>query len=47
MSVLKMNDHIHIKPWFQTTVSNLQSSQKAPNQDLKDLDGLKIFKIKI
>ena len=47
MVVLKTNDHIKIKIKIPNPSQEPPVSSKAPNQDLKDMDVLCTFKIKI
>ena len=47
MGVSKSSDHIKIKIEIQNPSQEPPAPIKAPNQDLKDVDVLCIFKIKI
>ena len=47
MGVPKTSDHIQIQIKMQNHSQEATISSKAPNQDLKDMDVLCIFKIKI
>ena len=47
MGVWKYSDHNHIKTKMQNPSQETPAPTKAPNQDLKDLDVLFTFKIKI
>ena len=47
MSVPKTSDHIHIKIKIPNPSQEPPVSSKAQNQDLKDMDVLCTFKIKI
>ena len=47
MDVSKFSDHIQIKIQMQNPSQEPPASSKAPNQDLKDMDVLCTFKIKI
>ena len=47
MGVLKTGGHIKNKIKMPNPSQEPQVSSKAPNQDLKDIDGLFTFKIKI
>ena len=47
MVVSKTSDHIHIKIKMQNHSQEPPASSKSPNEDLKDIDGLCTFKIKI
>ena len=47
MVVSKTNDHIQIKIKMPNPHQEPQASSKAPNEDLKDMDALCTFKIKI
>ena len=47
MGVLKTNDHIQIKIKMPNPSQEPPASSKAPNEDLKDMDILCNFKIKI
>ena len=47
MDVLKANDHIQIKINMPNPSQEPPASSKAPNEDLKDMDVLCTFKIKI
>ena len=47
MGVQKTNDHIQIDIKISNPSQEPQVSSKAPNQDLKDMDVLCTFKIKI
>ena len=47
MGVLKTSDHIQIKIKMPNPNQEPPASSKAPNQDLKDMDVLGTFKIKI
>ena len=47
MGVSKTVDHIQIKIKMPNPSQELPVSSKAPNKDLKDIDILCIFKIKI
>ena len=47
MSLTKISDHIQIKIKKQNPSVEPPASSKAPNQDLKDMDVLCTFKIKI
>ena len=47
MVVSKTSDYIHIKIKVQNTSQVSPASSKAPNEDLKDMDVLCTFKIKI
>ena len=46
MGVSKTSDHIQIKVMMPTSCQEPPASSKAPNDDLKDIDVLCIFKIK-
>ena len=41
------SDHTQINMWMQNPCQELPASSKAPNQDLKDMDALYTFNIKI
>jgi len=47
MSVPKTNDHIQINIRMPNPSQKPPASSKAPNEDLKDMDVLCTFKIKI
>ena len=47
MGVSKINDHIQIKIKVSNPNQEPPASSKAPNEDLKDMDALCTFKIKI
>ena len=47
MDVTKTNDHIQIKIKMRDPSQKPPASSKAPNEDLKDMDVLFTFKIKI
>ena len=47
MGVLKTNDSIHIKFKMSNPSQEPPVSSQAPNEDLKDMDVLCTFKIKI
>ena len=47
MGVPKTSDHIQIKIKMQNPSQEPSASAKAQNEDLKDMDVLCIFKIKI
>ena len=47
MGVSKTNDHIKIKTNMQNPSQEPPAPIKAPNQDLKDMDVLCTFKIKL
>ena len=47
MGISKTSDHIKIKIKMQNPSQEHPASSKAPNQDLKDMDVLCTFKIKI
>ena len=47
MGVSKTSDHIQIKVKISNPSQELPAPIKAPNQDLKDIDVLCTFKIKI
>ena len=47
MDVSKTSDHIQIKIKMQNPSQEPPASSKAPNEDLKDMDVLCTFKIKI
>ena len=47
MGVSKSSDHLQIKIKMQNPSEEIPLPSKAPNEDLKDLDVLCIFKIKI
>ena len=47
LGVLKTSDHIQVKIKMQNSSQEHTESSKTPNQDLKDLDVLCIFMIKI
>ena len=47
MGLSKTSDHIQIKIKMPNPSQEIPVSSKAPNEDLKDLDVLCIFKIKI
>ena len=47
MGVSKNSDHIQIKIKMPNPSQESPASSKAPNEDLKDMDVLFIFKIKI
>merc|ERR1712081_73448 len=47
MGIPKTTDHIQIKIKMPNPSQEPPASSKAPNQDLKDIDALSTFKIKI
>ena len=47
MCVLKTSDHIEIKIMIPNLSQDPPASSKAPNEDLKDMDVLGTFKIKL
>ena len=47
MAVSKTSDHIQIKIKMPNPSQEPPASSKAPNEDLKDMDVLRTFKIKI
>merc|ERR1711954_448753 len=47
MDISKTIDHIHLKIKIPNPIQEPPASSKAPNQDLKDMDVLCTFKIKI
>ena len=47
MGVSKTSDHIQIKIKMPNPSQEAPASSKAPNEDLKDMDGLCTFKIEI
>ena len=47
MDVLKTSDNIQIKIKMPNSSQGHPASLEAPNQDLKDMDGLCTFKIEI
>ena len=47
MSISKTSDHIQMIIKLQNCSQEPPASSKAPNEDLKDMDVLRIFKIKI
>ena len=47
MGISKTNDHIQINIKMLNPIQESPASSKAPNQDLKDVDVLCIYKIKI
>ena len=47
MGVLETSDHIHINIKMLNPIQEPAASSKAPNQNLKDMDILCTFKIKI
>ena len=47
MGVSKIRDHTQIKIKMPNTSQDPPASSKAPNEDLKDMDVLCNFKIKI
>ena len=47
MGISKTNDHIHIKIKMPNSSQEPPASSKAQNEDLKDVDVLFTFKIKI
>ena len=47
MGISKTNDHIRIKIKMPNTSQEHPASSKAPNDDLKDMDVLCTFRIKI
>ena len=47
MGVSKTSDHVQVKIKMQNPFQDPSASSKAPNEDLKDMDVLCTFKIKI
>jgi len=47
MGISKVSDHIQMKIKVPSPSQEPQASSKAPNEDLKDMDVLCTFKIKI
>ena len=47
MGVTKTSDHIHIEIKMPNPSQESPASSKAPNEDLKDMDVLYTFRIKI
>ena len=47
IKMVSTSDHIKIKIWMPTLSKEPPASSKVPNQDLKDIDDLCTFKIKI